>query len=58
MTTFNILDENDIKNIIAKYFTADNSNVSLEIYDDIEGYGRSATTVQKVRIKVKIPTEI
>ena len=58
MTTFNILDENDIKNIIAKYFTVDNRNVSLEIYDDVEGYGRSETVVQKARIKVKIPTEI
>ena len=58
MTTFNILDENDIKNIIAKYFTTDNRNVSLEIYDDVEGCGISATAVQKVQIKVKIPTEI
>ena len=55
MTTFNILDEKDIKNIIARYFSVKDNNVHLEIYPIIEGYGRDEVEIQKVQIKVEIP---
>ena len=58
MTTFIILDETDIKTIIAKHFNTKDYNVNLELYDTFEGYGRDEVKVQKVRIKIETLTEM
>jgi len=48
MTSLYILEEDDIKNIIANYFNVKNNYVHLEIYPIIE----NEVEVQKVQIKV------
>ena len=57
MKTVIILDEADIKAIIAKHFNEKEYNVSLEIYDTLEGYGRDEVKVQKVKIKIETQTQ-
>lgn len=58
MKTFIVLDETDIKAIVAKHFNTKDYNVNLEIYDTLEGYGRDEVKVPKVKIKIETQIEM
>ena len=50
-----ILDQGDIEQIIANSFSVDISNVLVETYTEIEGYGKGECYVARVKAKVEVP---
>ena len=50
-----LLDEEDIKQVIANSYDVDLNNVSLEIYVGVEGYGLGERYAYKVKATVDTP---
>lgn len=52
-----ILDYGDVEQIIADSFGVDVSNVDIDLYTVIEGYGPSEQHVPRIEVTVEVPMD-
>lgn len=52
-----ILDYGDVEQIIADSFGVDVSNVDIDLYTEIEGYGLNEQHVPRIEVTVEVPID-